>query len=34
MREKIAMEIRGLDLPPEWAPKDVIEYIARKIEKS
>jgi len=33
IREKIADEIRHLELPPEWTPKDVLSYIVRKIEK-
>lgn len=33
IREKIADEIRGLELPAEWSPKDVLEYVVRKIEK-
>jgi hypothetical protein len=34
VREKIADEIRYLELPPEWRPNQVIEYIVRKIEKN
>jgi hypothetical protein len=33
IRKKIADEIRWLELPPEWTPKDVINYIVSKIEK-
>jgi hypothetical protein len=33
IRKKIADEIRWLELPPEWTPKDVIKYIVSKIEK-
>lgn len=32
-RRKIADEIRHLEFPPEWAPKDVLNYVVRKIEK-
>jgi hypothetical protein len=32
IREKIADEIRYLELPPEWRPNEVIRYIVRKIE--
>ena len=34
VREKIANEIRYLELPPEWRPNEVIRYIVRKIEKN
>ena len=34
LREKIADEIRYLELPPEWRPSEVIRYIVRKIEKN
>ena len=34
LREKIADEIRYLELPPSWRPDQVIEYIVRKIEKN
>jgi hypothetical protein len=34
VREKIADEIRYLELPPEWRPSEVIRYIVRKIEKN
>ena len=34
VREKIADEIRYLELPPEWRPNEVIRYIVRKIEKN
>ena len=34
VREKIADEIRYLELPPEWRPNEVIKYIVRKIEKN
>ena len=33
IREKIADEIRYLELPYEWKPNDVLKYIVRKIEK-
>jgi hypothetical protein len=33
IREKIASEIKYLELPPEWKPSDVISYIVRKIER-
>lgn len=33
IREKIADEIRYLELPPEWRPSEVIKYIVRKIER-
>lgn len=33
IREKILNEIRYLEFPPEWKPKDVLDYIVRKIEK-
>ena len=33
IREKIADEIRYLELPYEWKPTDVLSYIVRKIEK-
>ena len=32
-RKKIADEIRYLELPPEWKPSQVIQYIVRVIEK-
>jgi hypothetical protein len=32
LREKIADEIRYLELPPDWRPYEVIRYIVRKIE--
>jgi hypothetical protein len=32
-RKKIADEIRYLELPPEWKPSQVIQYIVRIIEK-
>jgi hypothetical protein len=32
IREKIADQIRYLELPPEWRPNEVIRYIVRKIE--
>jgi hypothetical protein len=32
IREKIADEIRYLELPPEWRPNEVIRYLVRKIE--
>ena len=34
VREKIADEIRYLELPPKWRTDQVIEYIVRKIEKN
>ena len=34
LREKIADEIRYLELPPEWRPSEVIRYIVRIIEKN
>jgi len=34
LREKIANEIKYLELPPEWRPNEVIRYIVRKIEKN
>jgi hypothetical protein len=34
VREKIANEIKYLELPPEWRPNEVIRYIVRKIEKN
>jgi hypothetical protein len=33
IREKIADEIRYLELPPEWRPNHVIQYIVSKIER-
>jgi hypothetical protein len=33
IREKIADEIRYLELPYEWKPNEVIRYIVRKIER-
>ena len=33
IREKIAAEIKYLELPQEWKPSDVISYIVRKIER-
>jgi len=33
-RKKIADEIRYLELPPEWGPNKVIQYIVRIIEKN
>lgn len=33
MREKIAREIKYLELPSEWSPNDVLKYIVNKIEK-
>ena len=32
LREKIADEIRYLELPPDWRPYEVIRYIVRIIE--
>lgn len=32
-RREVADEIRYLELPPEWSPSQVIEYIVRIIEK-
>ena len=34
LREKIADEIRYLELPPDWRPYEVIRYIVRIIEKN
>jgi hypothetical protein len=34
VREKIANEIKYLELPPEWRPNEVIRYIVRIIEKN
>jgi hypothetical protein len=34
VREKIANEIRHLELPHEWKPNEVLNYIVRKIEKN
>ena len=34
VREKIADEIRYLELPPDWRPHEVIRYIVRIIEKN
>ncbi len=33
IRRQISNEIKGLELPPEWRPHEVIRYIARIIEK-
>lgn len=32
VRQKLADEIRYLELPPEWKPQEVIGYIVRIIE--
>ena len=32
VRQKIADEIRYLELPPDWRPYEVIRYIVRIIE--
>jgi len=32
-RNKISLEVSGLELPYEWKPNEVIKYIVRKIEK-
>jgi len=32
-RNKISLEVSGLELPNEWNPNEVIRYIVRKIEK-
>ena len=32
-RNKISLEVSGLELPYEWKPNEVIRYIVRKIEK-
>lgn len=32
-RRKIADEVRYLEFPPEWSPKEVQRYIVGKIEK-
>jgi hypothetical protein len=34
VREKIANEIKYLELPPEWRSDEVIRYIVRIIEKN
>lgn len=34
IREKIIMEIKNLELPPEWTPNDVIRYIVKKIDRN
>jgi hypothetical protein len=34
IRDKIVKEIKDLDLPPEWTPNDVINYIIRKIDRN
>ena len=33
VRQKIADEIRYLELPPDWRPYEVIRYIVRQIER-
>ena len=33
IREQIAKEIEGLELPPEWRPRDVIRYVIKIIKK-
>ena len=33
IREKILNEIKYLELPYEWKPQEVIDYIVRKISK-
>lgn len=34
IREKIINEIRYLELPDEWNPKQVIQYIIKKIDRN
>jgi hypothetical protein len=34
IREKIIKEIKNLELPPEWTPNDVINYIVKKIDRN
>lgn len=33
IRRQISSEIKGLELPPEWRPHEVIRYIIKIIEK-
>ena len=33
IREKIVKEIKYLELPNEWNPEQVINYIIRKIDR-
>jgi len=33
VRDKIVKEIEGLELPVEWSPKNVINYIIKIIKK-
>lgn len=33
IREKISREIKYLELPPEWKPNEVLQYIVNKIER-
>lgn len=30
--QDLTNELKNLDLPPEWSPKDVLGFIIRKIE--
>jgi hypothetical protein len=34
IREKIINEIKYLELPNEWNPEQVIQYIIRKIDRN
>jgi len=34
VRRDIIKEIRNLELPNEWNPQQVIDYIIRKIDKN
>lgn len=34
IREKIINEIKGLELPNEWNPEQVIQYIIKKIDRN
>jgi len=33
VRQEIIKELSNLELPYEWKPKEVIDFIIRKIEK-
>lgn len=33
IKEDIVKEIEGLEFPPEWRPKDVLNYIIKIIRK-
>ncbi len=33
IRDRIVREIEGLELPPEWRPRDVIRYVIKIIKK-